>query len=720
MTQDSPRLVVSLLAIALFLLAPAPRAQGEVLAGRSTEFPEFSFSGTTQDVMAGDTYYFVANDLMTCTISTRVASNNNAGTFQPGYIADVVLNDVNIETLDWTQFIIAETILDGWSYPGNNVTLENITVQDDRRVIASGHWLANPEILLSVTYEAFEDAPIVKIVVDVTNASDVDFEGFLEYQVDPDGSGNQNAYVPGLGWAPGLITSGWTSNYVYDGAAGELALPGHGIAWYADNPVALNAPGYIFGAWFDIRVAAGRSKTLSFYHITEAPSLTAEPYAGIAQWAQMIPILDSTTSDLGIIRGTVAESTTGAGVPAATVRAKNINAETKGIATTDESGAYSVILPLDVYTLTASALGYESTSSSVNVTDENHTPVIDLALDPIGVWAGTGKKLSGSLAQGTETDLVMENSRLAMSIAVTSQDPQLGSATKGKPLDLAVTGLPDGIDWLNLPYISMTRPQGPDAWQVASVTGRTVDIIEQDDRRAVVKITGTFAGARGVTVETLYTIEPDQPWIYAETKVANGSGIDLNLWIGDTIDNDENGQTSFVPGAGDITTSASSPQAYEPIMPWIAQYGSSEQCYGLIYEGHFVDFTAYATGGWIQSQKQVSIPNGTTYSLKRHIVAAPTAGLESKSMAVEDVFYEVSGQESGLTIDLTLDDARITRRPANARRPATAQQLRRDPPGVPGRAGAARLADDERSFGSRSRRHRPRTRPPRPVGTSRP
>lgn len=659
MTQHKFRLLVSLLTVGLFLIGLAPRAHGAVSAGRATEAPGFTFSGDTQDITDGDTYYFVANELVTCTISTRIGPNNNPGTFQAGYVADVVLKDLNVETLDWTQFIISDSIMDGWDHPGNNVTLETLTVQDDRRVIASGHWLGNPDIRVSATYEMLEEAPILKITVDVANAGDTDFSGFLEYQVDPDGSGNQNAYVPGVGWAPGLITSGWTGHYVYDGPAGESALPGHGIAWYADNPVAINAPGYIFGLWFDISVAAGDTHSISFYHITEAPSLTASPYAGIARWAEMIPILDSVTSDLGIIRGTVTDSTTGLAIPAATVRARNIHAETKGTATTDHDGDYSVILPSDVYTLTASALGHESASSSLNMTDEPYVRTVDFALDPISVWAGTGKRLSGALAQGTETDVVMENNNLAMSIAVTSQNVQLGNATMGKPLDLAVIGLADGLDWLNLPYISMQRPEGPDAWQITTVTNSSVEVIENDGQQAVVKATGVFTGARGVSVETFYTIEPNQPWIYAETLITNRSRLDLYLWIGDAIDNDESGQTSHVPGLGDVTTASGFPEAYSPTMPWIAQYGLSGQCYGLIYEGDFIDFTAYGTGDWIQSQKQVSIPDGTTYSLKRRIVAAPTDGLDRKSMAVEDIFYEVSGQESGLNVELALDDVRI-------------------------------------------------------------
>jgi len=665
-SDDRSRAVLSkfsssmlLLTASLFILSWTDGVYADVLAGYSTQAPEFTYLGATQDVVDGDDFYFVANELVTSTICTRTASNNNPGTFQPGYVADVVLNELNVETLDWTQFIIAETLLDGWSYPDNNVTFQSIQVQDDRAVTATGYWLADPEIQVTATYEMLEAAPILKITIDVTNTSESDFAGFFEYQVDPDGSGNQNAYVPGLGWGPGLVTAGWTDNYVYDGPQTNVNTPGHGIAWYADSPVAINAPGYIFGIWFDIGVAAGDTKSISFYHITEDPSLTTEPYGGIAEWAEMIAALDPMASDLGILRGTIADTSTGQGISGVTVVAKTIDAEVKGTTTTDANGDYVLALPLDTYTVTASMLGYESASHSVNMTDNSAAYTVDLALTPISVWVGTGKQLSGGLAQGTETDLVMENQALAMSIAVTSESDQLMYSTMGKPLDLAVTGLTDGIDWLNLPYISFTRPEGTEAWQVTTVINHTVEIVENSDTKIVVKTTGIYSGFRMVDVVTFYTIEPDQPWIEAESQIVNRSSTDLSLWVGDVIDNDENGQTSYVPGTGDITSTSTTPDAYAPDMPWMAQYGHSDQCFGLVYEGDYTGFTVYGTSDWIQSQKLVSIPAGTTYSLMRHIVAAPTEGLEHKALAVEDAFYELSDQESGLSLELTVDNERL-------------------------------------------------------------
>lgn len=661
MTLGKDHLVVSLLMISLFIASLAPgRAYARVSAGQSTDRPGFTYSGSTEDVLDGDTYFYVENDLAISTVSSRIGANNEAGTFQKGCVADVVLKAKNVETLDWTQFIIAESILDGWDYPDLNVALDTITVQDNRRVIASGCWLPDPAIEVEATYEMLDDAPIMKIVVEVTNAGQTDFAGFLQYQVDPDGSGNQNAYVPGLGWAPGLVSSGWSENYIYDGPTGDSTLPAHGIAWYTDNPAAIHAPGYVFGVWFDISVASGGGKTITFYHITDVSLVTRRPYARIAEWAQMIAALDPVTSSLGIIRGRITDVETQEGIAAVTVVARGVDGQVKGLTNTNTDGDYALRLDPDAYVLSVSSLGYDCVSRSVDMTEGPTTYTENVALVPISVWAGTGKMLLGSLAEGTEADVVIENRNLAMSIAVTKEDAQLAPSTKGKPLDLAARGLTDGIDWLNLPYISLAQPQGADAWQITTVVNHTVEVIENTDQRAVVKATGTYSEIRGVRVVTLYTVEPNQPWIYAETQITNPSSQDLQLWVGDAIDNDESGQTSHVPGRGDINEAYRDPIVVTPDMPWIAQYGQSDQCYGLIYQGDYVDFTAYGTTGWIQSQKRVLIPSRKTYVLARYIVAVPADGPGPKPLAVEDIFYEVSGQEAGVNITLSLEDARVS------------------------------------------------------------
>ncbi|MCG8698316.1 MAG: hypothetical protein MI922_09700, partial [Bacteroidales bacterium] len=160
-----------------------------------------------------------------------------------GFVADFVKRSINTETMDWTQFILSSSMDTSWNVPNNNLALETVSVDGDA-IVASGQWNSNPDILASVRYTMLEDAPILKIVVTLTNESGADFDGYLEYQIDPDGSGNEYAYAPGIGWGGNVVrTSGWTANYIYDGPNYTSTLPAHGIAWYENTPSGVLVPG---------------------------------------------------------------------------------------------------------------------------------------------------------------------------------------------------------------------------------------------------------------------------------------------------------------------------------------------------------------------------------------------------------------------------------------------------------------------------------------------
>jgi hypothetical protein len=194
-------------------------------------------------------------------------------------------------------------------------------------------------------------------------------------------------------------------------------------------------------------------------------------------------------------------------------------------------------------------------------------------------------------------------------------DPQLPGATVGKPVDLAATGRLDQLDWLNLPYVSATRPAGPEAWRLGLVPVSTVDA-----DGLTVRATGTGAG---LDVVTTYAVA-DDPWLTADSVFTNPGTAAVTVWIGDTIDHDGPGQRSGVPGHGTIATPYDSPAAYAPTGPWIGMAGSDAQTYALRYED--TGFTAYGNGNWIQSQRQVTVPAGGSWTLRRRIIAVATTG----------------------------------------------------------------------------------------------
>ena len=69
-----------------------------------------------------------------------------------------------------------------------------------------------------------ENTPLVKMEVKLTNTGAEDYQGYFEYLVDPDESGEQHTYVPGVGWtvknSSTVLTGGeWTDNYIFEGCS---------------------------------------------------------------------------------------------------------------------------------------------------------------------------------------------------------------------------------------------------------------------------------------------------------------------------------------------------------------------------------------------------------------------------------------------------------------------------------------------------------------------
>lgn len=601
----------------------------EPVAGTSSTPPDFGPGSTRLDVVEGDTYHYVMNDRVQATVSSRVGANNQPGTFQPGWLADVALTDATaMETLDWSEMILAPTMHDPdrpWGRSGEWLSLGDIAVDGDA-VVASGAAQIDPALETSVRYRALPGAPVVKVALEVTNTGATDFAGYFQYLLDPDSS-DDTAYVPGIGGTnPGFRTGGWTGNYLYVGPKTQNGQPAHAIAWVEDEPAGLSAFGYIAGAWFDASVAAGETKTLSWYHITDYAG-AGHPTANIGRWASQLDVLDEDVADRSRVAGAVTYAETGD--PAAGVRVDVLDAAGAPVATgwTGDDGGYSVPVEPGSYIVRVAQLGYATATTTVDV-GEASTAEADLALEPVVVAASTGKELAGGLAEGGPDDVVLENGRLAMAVAEAFDDAQLQGSTKGKPIDMAIRGRADQIDWLNLPYVTSTEPTGTEAWQIRTVRAETVEITHDggDGAQAVVRATGRSTEHPDLAVVTTFTIRPDEDWVTAETVFENRGAAPLSLWLGDVIDHDGAGQRSGVAGHGAITTPYSDPQVYEPTGPWIGMTGTDPQTYGLVYADGNRSFSAYGNGNWIMSRHRIDLAAGASHVLSRRIVAAPSEG----------------------------------------------------------------------------------------------
>ncbi|MGW1682724.1 outer membrane protein assembly factor BamB family protein [Saccharopolyspora sp. NPDC002376] len=329
------------------------------------------------------------------------------------------------------------------------------------------------------------------------------------------------------------------------------------------------------------------------------------------------------------VSGTVTNQETGqpaGGVTVQVLRASQV----VGTTTTAEDGTYRLGLEqgAGTYTVQAAELGFTAASKQIDVAG-GQSPVVDLALAPVNVEASTGKRLAGGLVEGGLQDLVIENKKLAMSISKVFNDPQLDQSTVGKPVDMALTGKPDQLDWINLPYVSTNEPLGDNAWQQRQIRSESVEIVENTGERAVVRVTGTSAEHPGLKVVTTYTATPQDEWITAESVFTNTSGSAMPVWVGDAMDYDGAGQRSGVAGHPVIDTGTAA--SYQPTGSWIGQTGTdgSQQTYGLIYTPQSGEFTGYGFRNWIMSKFRVEIPAGGSHTLTRKVVVAPNGGTEN-------------------------------------------------------------------------------------------
>ncbi|WP_068397585.1 outer membrane protein assembly factor BamB family protein [Kribbia dieselivorans] len=594
------------------------------VAGLTTVAPDYGNGSGRPDVVAGDEHAFVMNDRVRANIVSRIGANNEPGTFQPGWLADIGLTDSTaMETLDWSEMVLStQKPRTGWNRPGEWLTLGDISAQGPR-VVAAGQAQIDADLKTKVSYETLPDSPIVKMQLEVRNTGQADFGGYFSYVLDPDSS-QDVARIPGVsGTNPGLKTSGWTANYVYDGASSQNGQPAHGIAWADDEPAAVTAEGYIFGAHFDASVKAGGTRTITWYHITDYPS-AGNVTSQIANWAALIPSLDPAATPKPVVRGSVKASDTGTTLAAQRVEALDADNKVVAEAYTVSDGSYVLPVPAGEYTIRTAALGYATATAKVSVTDKPVTA--NLTLDPVAVDAGIGAQLSGSLVEGTTSDLVLQNNRLAMSVSAGSNDSQLNNSTVGKIRDFAARGKDDQIDWVNLPYVTATQPTGTEAWQQLQVKSTKVEVAEKSADRAVVRVTGASTENPDITVTTEYLVEPDRPWVSVSSVFRNSGSSAAKVWVGDAMDHDGSGQRSLVSGHPVITTGYDSPAPYAPTGRWIGATGNDGQVYGLVYAQGAGEFTGYGNGNWIMSQVPTEIPAGGEYRLDRRVVVTPSNG----------------------------------------------------------------------------------------------
>jgi hypothetical protein len=256
----------------------------------------------------------------------------------------------------------------------------------------------------------------------------------------------------------------------------------------------------------------------------------------------------------------------------------------------DSNGNFKLQLPVGSYSVKATMDAYESTETTFYLQSSTSEYALKVSLNPIALYVGSGRKLTGALAEGSTGDILMQNQKLSMMVAVNFKDSQLPNVTMGNPIDLAAQGVTDGIDWMIFPYLSATRPDRPtNAWKIYTVQNQSVRVVENTPQRAVVEANGIYTQNPDVTLRTTFTLRPGEEWVHAVTRISNSGQQPVTVWAGDIMDNDDGTQVAFVPGTGDITTTT--PRNYTPTQPWVAQYGDAPQAHAFVYDDSFAGFT---------------------------------------------------------------------------------------------------------------------------------
>ena len=413
--------IISSLIICLVLSGLPLFSQVIDTAGTSTTDPGFTYGNYGKDIVNGTTYYFLRNDSAFVSISSVDVNNNQQGGLHKGVPMDIIHQRKLKDNLDWTQVVLSPTILSGWDYAAYNVDMSTIWINNNPNSInAYGPWNSDPNIAVMASYSLLPGSPVLKIKLKVYNNSSAGFNGYLMYEVDPDETGEQYAFVPGIGWGTTLVSGGWTKNYIYNGVNQGLhsGNPAHGIAWFKNAPEALISPGYIFGAVFKVNLPAGDTTSITLYHITDIPdNLNDSNYQCIERWADTIVYIDPELSSYSKISGQVRDINNNA-VPHMPIKIKDIYGNIHGKIGTDSLGKYEVFLEKGLYTFTISGIGYYIQSRSIDTHLDSvldFTNAFNAALQPVTVRAGFGKTLSAGNIQGTETDIIMENNQLVIS-----------------------------------------------------------------------------------------------------------------------------------------------------------------------------------------------------------------------------------------------------------------------------------------------------------------
>ncbi len=635
-------------------------------AGNSSSFTyvvKSPLDGTTdiasyiRDVNSSN-YFYLKNEKVQINFSTVSSGNNAYGSIRPGTPMDVMPVSASgyVDCLDWTEMVLVPssvltssteaTTLKTWDWNSakRNLSLPSVSVIDNEFIVASGQWDSNDSIKSTAIYTLLEGEPIMRIELTLNNSGRNNFTGAMGYIIDHD-LGNQFCYLPGIAnWGKSsslpAIKSGWNSNYVYEGTdiVAAKTVPAHGLAWNTSKiqPYAVLYPGYIMGLWFSVDIPANGSQKIVFYHTVSEPSSSTPTYGSIETLATKVNSDNFVSEYIPLISGKVLNKDGITPVVGAELVCRDIAANITARSVTDANGYYTMRLPIGTYTTTSSCISHFKASRSIEV-EQRIDYTLDFEMDSIlTTYASYGEKMRGSLVEGGDGDLTMQNSKIALTLADEFVDGQM-IASKGKPINFGLSNQRDAFDWMNMPIVTYHKELSENAWNQHCVKYTSLTIAETSDVMSRVIAEGT-CDTIPLSVKTTYEIRPNETWVSAVSVFENKTASPVSVYIADAIDLDESGEKGFYYSTSTGLTTISDNNVtveFLPNLPWIGQYGTaSNQSFGVVYSGDFAqDLSLYGCQRWMMARKFVTIPAGGSYQMSRKIVAVETQSGEDRAEA---------------------------------------------------------------------------------------
>ena len=188
---NTSRLASACLLLFLFIGEISAQVFADTTAGKANQNPGYSAENSNcDDIVNGTDFWYIQSDSLFASFSTVNGGNNGKHGQHRGALMDIVYKGIESENLDWTQFLLSSTTHGSWNLPSQNPNLDTMwTSTNLDTVFARGRVAAQNNILWLVSYTLLSDtAPIIKINVSLINEGATDYNGYLQYQMDPDGA----------------------------------------------------------------------------------------------------------------------------------------------------------------------------------------------------------------------------------------------------------------------------------------------------------------------------------------------------------------------------------------------------------------------------------------------------------------------------------------------------------------------------------------------------